>query len=310
MKNNNKKFAGLIVSIATLCTVLLLVSCSSSDKGHGGNAGSVDNGYGGMTPNYSEKEDTVLDDENRKIIKNVNESVQTDDFDGFMVSLDSAISEVDGYISSSGYNGNSYYDEGGLRSANLTIRIPAQKLESFTKQVKSMAVVTSYNEYISDVTNQYIDVTSRIAVLEAEETALLDILSKATTVSDMLEIRTRLLSVQSDLASLRAQRDNIDDMVEYSTVTLYVREVRRAVKAGVGFFDEVGGRFLDSAADIGEGLRAFAVWLLGDILYILLFGGLSVGGVFLLRFIFRKSKIRLNFKKPKQNKPNNPENTD
>ena len=173
-----------------------------------------------------------------------------------------------------------------------------------------MAVVTSYNEYISDVTNQYIDVTSRIAVLEAEETALLDILSKATTVSDMLEIRTRLLNVQSDLASLRAQRDNIDDRVEYSTVTLYVREVRRAVKAGVGFFDEVGGRFLDSAADIGEGLRAFAVWLLGDILYILLFGGLSVGGVFLLRFIFRKSKIRLNFKKPKQNKPNNPENTD
>lgn len=303
MKNSIKKTLSTIVTV--ILTIVLLASCGyAGDKNMAGSVGGAENGYGGAYPDYAGKENTVIEGENRKIIKNVNESVQTDAFDAFLDSLYDAISEVDGYVSSSSYNGESYYDDSSLRTANITIRIPAEKLTDFTEKIDSLAVVTSYNEYIDDVTNQYIDVTSRIAVLEAEETALLEILKSAATTSDALAVRTRLLDVQSDLASLRAQRDSIDDRVEYSTVTLRVREVRRAVAQNVGFFDEVGGNFLDSVYDIGEGFRAFAVWFLGDILYILLFGGVLTGIFFLARFLFKKYKSKLPTLKTRKKKAN------
>ncbi len=306
MKNIIKRTLVMLLALTMILSLALLNSCSKADGNMMGAAGDVGNGYGGYSPEYDGKESTVVEGENRKIIKNVNESVQTDEFDAFLDSLYAAISEAGGYISSSSYNGNSYYDESSLRTANITIRIPADNLSAFTEKVDSLAVVTSYNEYIDDVTGQYIDVTSRIAVLEAEETALIEILKTATTTSDMLDIRTRLLDVQSDLASLRAQRDLIDDKVEYSTVTLRVREVRRAVAQNVGFFEEVGGNFIDSVYDIGEGFRAFAVWLLGDILYILLIGGIIIGIFFLARFIVRKygKKIPLRNKKKKEENEN------
>jgi len=304
MKNAIKRILASILTFTLILSLIALTSCSSKNGSlMAGDAGMIENGYGGGFASDSNGfKDTVLGEENRKIIKNVNESVQTDDFDGFLDSLNESIAEAGGYVSSSSYGGNSYYDESTLRTANITIRIPADKLSTFTEKVESMSVVTSYNEYIDDVTNQYIDVTSRITVLEAEEIALLEILKTATTTSDMLDIRTRLLDVQSDLASLRAQRDSIDDRVEYSTVILRVREVRRAVPQNVGFFDEVGGNFLDSVYDIGEGFRAFAVWLLGDILYIILVGGIITGIVFLVRFVIRKYGNKLPRRKNKKAK--------
>ena len=297
-KNTIKKMSALLLSVIVILT---FASCAKAYDNVAGDAGyGKGDCYTGGAP---ESSNTVLDENqenNRKIIKNVSESVQTDKFDDFLDSLYAAISEAGGYVSSSNYSGNSYYDDSSLRNANITIRIPSENLSEFTEKVESLAVVTSYNEYIDDVTNQYIDVTSRIAVLEAEETALLNILESATTTSDMLDIRTRLLDVQSDLASLRAQRDSIDDKVEYSTVTLRIREVRRAVAQNVGFFDEVGGNFLDSVYDIGEGLRAFAVWFLGDILYILLVGGVITGVFFLVRFLVRKYGKKLPSRKNKK----------
>ncbi len=308
MKNIIRKTAVILLAIVMILSIAAITSCSKADKNMGSAPGMMENGYGGMSPDYDGKGNTVLEGENRKIIKNVSESVQTDKFDDFLDSLYDAIAEAQGYVSSSNYSGNSYYDNSSLRNANITIRIPADKLSSFTEKVESLAVVTSYNEYIDDVTNKYIDVTSRIAVLEAEEIALLNILESAATTSEMLDIRTRLLDVQSDLASLRKQRDTIDDKVEYSTVTIYVREVRRAVSQNVGFFDEVGGNFLDSVYDIGEGLRAFAVWLLGDILYILLVGGVITGAFFLVRFLVRKYGNKLPSRKKNKKEPENEEN--
>ena len=304
MKNTMKRILATLLAFTLVLSLVALTSCSSGKSDFAaGDAGMFENGYGGgFSSDGSDYKDTVLGEENRKIIKNVNESVQTDDFDAFLDSLNKAIAEAGGYVSSSSYNGNSYYDESTLRNANITIRIPADKLSAFTEKVEGMSVVTSYNEYIDDVTNQYIDVTSRITVLEAEEIALLEILKTATTTSDMLDIRTRLLDVQSDLASLRAQRDSIDDRVEYSTVILRVREVRRAIPQNVGFFDEVGGNFLDSVYDIGEGFRAFAVWLLGDILYIILVGAIITGIVFLARFIIKKYGNKLPKRKNKKAK--------
>lgn len=291
MKSKIKILALVLVALIALT---LLVGCGAksdfSSNGMGG-ADYAPESSVGKVPGNSTAE--VLD-ENRKIIKNVSESVHTDKFDEFLSNLRTAVSEAGGYISSSAFSGDSYYNN-SLRSSNLVIRIPAENLDTFTSTVDSLGVVYSYNESVKDVTEAYVDVESRIEVLAAEESALLSMLSSAKNVSETLTIRTRLSEVQADLASLKAQKATYDSQISYSTVNMYVREVRRADPVNPGFFEEVSGKFSDSLIDIGEFLRAFAIWFLGNIIYIVIFSGAFVGAIFL----FKKIKLK---KRPKKEK--------
>ena len=308
MKKLSRIFAVLAL---TLSVIAFAVSCSGGAD-YGGGAAVGDDAYtgsGSLNGAYGDKvEDTGSAlVENRKIIKNVNETVQTDRYDEFIASLYEAVNNAGGYVSDKNERGESYYNEDSLRYASFTVRIPAQALSDFTARVDSLAVVTYYSESQNDVTGAYIDTESRIAVLEAEESALLDMLALATSVDSALSIRTRLVEVQSDLASLRRQLESYDDRVAYSTVYLTVSEVRRAVEREQSFFEEVGGNFKDSLYGIGKGLRAFAVWLLGDFLYILLFLAVATAVFFLLRFVYRRfrasgkgeERIKLNMTKEK-----------
>lgn len=288
----------LTVLILTLLTLVFAVSCSKGGEAdYNGGATTDDGGYtgsGSSNSGYGDKgeSDSSALIEDRKIIKNVNETVQTDKYDEFITSLYEAISAAGGYVSDKNERGQSYYNNEALRYASFTVRIPAEALSDFTARVDSLAVVTYYSESQLDVTTAYIDTESRIAVLEAEETALLDMLTHATSVDTALSIRTRLVAVQSDLASLKRQLASYDDKVAYSTVYLNVNEVHRAVEKNQTFFEEVGGNFKDSLYEIGEGLRAFAVWILGDFLYILLFLAVATAVFFLLRFIFKKFRAK------------------
>lgn len=303
MKRNLKI---LFIALMTICMLMSLIACSSAGGGADMSDGSADNGYtGGDGYDVSTESTSDMYASDRKIIKTVTESVQTDKYDDFIASLSEAVSNAGGYISSKEERGESYYNSESLRYTYMVIRIPAENLDTFTAKVDSLAVVTSYNENIQDVTTAYIDVESRIAVLAAEESALLDMLTKATTVDTALEIRKRLLDVQSDLASLRAQKESYDDKIAYSTVNLRISEVRRAAETNPGFFEEVGGNFSDSLYNIGQGFRSFGVWLLGDFLYILLALVGIAAAAFIAKCVYtkiRKQKVAKDSKNNKEEK--------
>lgn len=293
-----KTLKAIILSLTLILILTLSVSCSSSVAGDGyyGGGDKYENGMtgpenvSGSVGNGTGTTDIVSPD--RKIIKTVRESVQTENFDDFLREVRESVSELGGYISSANQSGDSYYNSNLHRNASLTVRIPADKLDEFTAKIDGLGVVTSYSESMDDVTGAYVDVESRIAVLEAEETALLAMLAEATNVSTSLEIRKRLTDVQGDLASLRAQKKTYDSLIAYSTVYMSIYEVRRAETANPGFFEEVGGVFSDSLYDIGTGLRDFAVWFLGNIIYIVIFAGIVAGAIILLKKLIKNRKSK------------------
>ncbi len=291
-----KKITKILASaLALLALLTLCVSCTSKD-GYAPGMGGADigdyeeiNKENSFTGGTTDSGDVL--DESRKIIKTVNESVQTEDYEGFLDQMNATVGALGGYVTSANYRGDTYYNRESLRYANVTVRIPAEKLSEFTERIEGISVVTSYTESVDDVTAAYVDVESRIAVLTAEEAALLEMLSAAETVSTALEIRTRLSAVQGDLASLKAQKNTYDTLVAYSTVHLNVSEVRRAESTDPTFFEEVGYNFSDSLDSIGQGLRAFAVWLLGDIIYIVIVAGLLAGAFFAGRYLLRRRRL-------------------
>ena len=291
-----KKTLKLIVTVLMLLSVALTaISCKSAgDSEYLDGRDTVSNGAlgtdgSGSTQGSEKGEEALL--ENRKIIKNVHESVQTDGYEDFLAALDCAVSAAGGYFQTREERGDSYYHSGSLRYMNAVIRIPREKLGQLTSAIDGAAVVTSYRESVNDVTTAYVDVESRIAVLRAEETALLAMLTEASSVDVSLKIRERLLTVQSDLASLEKQKESYDDKISYSTLYLTVNEVRRATTENPTFIEEVKGEFSDTVHEISEGLRSFGIWILGDSIYIVIWCGALVGAFFLLRYLTKRHTV-------------------
>lgn len=275
----------LLLTAVLVLLAMAFTSCGQSYDA-AGDAGMPD--YKEDTGGIPTTDDVLSGD--RKIIKTVYETVETKDYNGFVERLRTAVEETGGYFASSSYSGDGY-DNIGNRYASFEIRIPADGLNDFTDTLGGMGSVSYYREESSDVTAAYVDVESRIAVLAAEESALLEILSKSESVSDMLEIRTRLSAVQADLASLKAQKNTYDTLVTYSTVNLTLHEVEREkAVANDTFFGEVGEQFVDSLYGIGSFFRGAGVFFLGNSPVLILVAAIGVGIFFLVRFVVLRSR--------------------
>lgn len=303
MKKTTSKY--LLTFLLLLSIVFSLVACS----GEGGNAmdakpgapgAEFGNGY--LTDGVGDKVTDATPATDRKIITTVRESVETEQYDALIPALKNEVAALGGYIVSSSYRGEGAANK-GARSATFELRIPAEKLSAFTDKVGTLATVLHHNETANDVTMAYIDIESRITVLEAEETALLDIMKGAATTAELLQIREALTDVQGELASLRAQKKNYDTLVAYSTVHLSVEEVRteRAVSDG-SFFSEVGASFVESLGAVGAFFRGVGVFLLGNSPVLLLLAAVAVGVFFAARAVARKKSKKASSESSDENK--------
>ena len=227
----------------------------------------------------------------RKLIRNVNLSLQTKEFDTVLENMSQKVKDLGGYIQDSSVWGSSS-DYSSSRSASYTLRIPSDKLDEFIDVVETLGNVTYKNESVDDVTLRYVDVESHKKALETEQERLLALLEKAENVEDIITIENRLSDVRYELENYESQIRLLDNQINYSTVYVDISEVSRVTDAGKqGFFEEVASRFSDSVYIVLMGLRGFAVGVLGSLPILVVWGVILAVVVILLRkFVFKKSK--------------------
>ena len=113
-------------------------------------------------------EEAVAVETGRKLIKEVDMSIETKHFDDFISNLETEVVRVGGYLENASVGGTSYYSNGSSRSAWFTARIPVESLETFIEQMGENGNVTNISRNVRDVTLEYVDVEGRIASLEAQ----------------------------------------------------------------------------------------------------------------------------------------------
>lgn len=252
---------------------------------------------GEETPDGAEAE--AID---RKLIKNADIDVQTKEFDEFLDSVDKAVAEAGGYTEGSDISGNSIYGTRN-RYATLTLRIPAEKFDTFISAVDGFGTVTDREITVSDITSAYIDTASRIKALEAEQTALTGILENADNVTDTLEIYSRLSDVNAELDAYRSKLATYDRQVAYSEICIHVSEVERVeVVEEEGFFEEIKRKLVNNLKDIGEDARAFAVWFISSLPDIIIFVIAVLIAVKIIKVIVKKRKAKSGDKPKKEKK--------
>jgi hypothetical protein len=214
----------------------------------------------------------TVQDTSRKLITTMNINAETDDLTVTVSKVENKVKELGGYIESSNISNNASYSSKISRSASLTARIPADKLDSFVGLIEGSTNITDKSVNVDDVTLSYVDTESRKNALKTEEKRLLEILENAETVEDLITVESRLADVRYELESIESQLRSYDNRIEYSTVYLYIDEVvtfTPVEKESVS--SRMGKGFMKSVDEVVEAIVEFAIWFVSHIPQILLF---------------------------------------
>ena len=105
-------------------------------------------------------------------------------------------------------------------SGTVVLQIPQGQFAAVVDQVRTIAKVTSMSSSSTDVTGQYVDLQARIDALQASRQQYLTILSRATSIGDILSVQSQLDTIQSQIEQLQGQLDLLGSQTTYATLTV------------------------------------------------------------------------------------------
>ena len=200
-----------------------------------------------------------------KLVYTASVTLESEDFDIASDALHQKIASLGGIIiSENAYNlnGKSY----GNRSMNMTVRIPQESYETFLTGLSDICNVAEVNRYVDNLTERYYDNENRLKSYRIQEERLFAMLEKAESVTEMLEIESRLCDVQYQIEALTNTQRTIDNDVRYSTFNLSLAEVKKFTTPepetfGDKFKEAVGGS-VESFGVFSENLLFFFIYVL------------------------------------------------
>lgn len=231
-------------------------------------------------------------DVNRKLIRTVELSVETKEFDALMSAVTEQTGVLGGYIENMNtYNGSSYSGYRSSRSSSLTIRIPKDKLDGFLDTVSGISNVVRRSENVDDVTLTYVDLESHKEALKVEQERLMSLLEKAENLEDILIIESRLSDVRYQLESMESRLRTFDNQVDYSTVYLDISEVKELtpVEEKNGWQRMTEG-FVNSLKNVGNGFKEFGIWVVVHIPYLVVWAAVIFAIVMFIKWLIRRAK--------------------
>ncbi len=131
----------------------------------------------------------------------------------------------------------------GPGGASLVLRVPPRTVERTLADLSRLGEETSRDVGDKDVTEQSVDLASRLATQRASVERVRALLARATNLGEITSIEAQLTRRQADLDSLQSRVDALAQQVDLATVTVQVtgRGARAAASSDPGFLDGLGG---------------------------------------------------------------------
>ena len=150
-------------------------------------------------------------------------SVKAGKFDSSLASVRSLVELEQGYVSGTDAQANPVTND-QIRTGVITFMVPAAKFDETIDALTKMGTVQ--NEHISgqDVSAQYVDLQARLANEQAQRNAMLALLAKAQTVSDIIAVQNQLGQITGQIEQLKGQIQYIDHNVAFSTISVSLTE--------------------------------------------------------------------------------------
>jgi hypothetical protein len=185
----------------------------------------------------------------------------------------------DGYVVSSQISG----EEEEMRGW-ISIRVPDEKFDQALAELRNLAVrVKSESTSSQDVTEEYIDLESRLKNAEATEKQYLALLEKATDVEDILKIYESLSQVRQQIEQIKGQMQYLERTSSMSQISVSL-EPQATAKPLV----HAGWSALEALKSAVRGIIFFGQWLGTIAIWLIIF--IPVWGTILGIIYWRRKK--------------------
>lgn len=215
-----------LLAATTLAAALALTGCGAGDSGahdsadtaaeapaaNGGEAGrdaaaGAPEGAGAGAPD--------LRVDQRAIIYTGRMRVQVDDVDSAAREATAVATQAGGFV-----GGDQRRSADADAVAELELRVPAAKFTGVVEEIAKLGRQQSRQIDTQDVTEETVDLEARITSQRARVESARRLLSRATSITDLVSLENELGRREADLASLEAKKRRLADLTALSTITV------------------------------------------------------------------------------------------
>jgi hypothetical protein len=155
-------------------------------------------------------------------------------------------------------------------SGNIRIRIPQKNFQAFLHDAESQAAeVLHRNITGQDVTEEYVDLESRLKSKRVVEERLTTFMKSAVKTEDLLKISADLAVVQEEIEAIEGKMKFLENQTSLSTVniTLYEKSVviPSIDKDKLNTWEKTKKQFMKSINMLLVGLSGLVVLIIGNI---------------------------------------------
>jgi len=225
-----------------------------------------------------------------KIIYSVYADIETITFEDTIAGVNSLIISYGAFIENSNISGRNHASQffgwNDLRSANFTIRVPKEHLNAITGHLEGLGNVLQLSSNATNITAQFIDTESHLNSLTVQEERLLSMLAQADDVADLILLEERLSNIRYQIESITSTLKNWQNQVDYSTLTLNIREVEQyteRVEIHRSYWQQIGDGFMSSMRGVGRFFMGLFKWLIVSAPVLIILAALAVVTILIVR---------------------------
>ncbi len=215
--------------------------------------------------------------------------IQPGEFNDKYAQVTAIAAKYGGYVASADASSPSNHDL--LQRGSISIRVlnTNDNFNQAQTEIDALGKVTGKKVSSQDVTEDYVDLQSRLRNAEAQETQLLALMQKAQTVEEILSVQLRLSDVQAQIEQIKGRMKYMDTRTDFASITVNLRETENGGDAQNNGIDWGFASSLKYAGWLAVQTVNFVIEALGIIAPLLL---LAIGFYFLAYRLLRWRRER------------------
>ncbi len=222
--------------------------------------------------------------------------IRTGDLSIVVTDTEEAIAQITVMVEANGgwvVSSSLYQYSETAKTGDITVRVPSDGYNSALEAIKGMALeVTNESSSGQDVTDEYVDLSSRLANLEATADRVRTFLDESKNVEDALAVNQELSRLEGEIEVIKGRMLYLSQSASFSTISVHLTpdEASQPIEMAGWRPSGVAKDAIEALITALQGIANFLIWFVIFILPVLLIIGVPIWLV--IRFFVRRRRRR------------------
>ncbi len=222
--------------------------------------------------------------------------IRTGSLDIVVTDTETAVAQITQMVEENGgwvVNSSMYKYSSSAKTGDMTVRVPADGYTSAMEAIKEMALdVEGESGNGQDVTDEYVDLNSRLGNLEATANRVRGFLDETKNVEEALAVNVELSRLEGDIEVIKGRMEYLSQSAAFSTISIHLTpdELSQPIEVAGWKPQGVAKNAIESLVEAVQGLISFLIWFVIYALPMLLIIGVPTW--LFVRFVRGRIRIR------------------